>query len=46
MENNRAKLFQKILAVQKVLEPLEKSGRNDYFKYAYTTAGDVPIRFG
>ena len=34
-------LFQKILAVQKLLEPLEKSGRNDYQKYNYTTAGDV-----
>ncbi len=39
--NAKAKLFQKILAVQKSLEPVEKSGRNDFHKYNYTTAGDV-----
>lgn len=39
--NDKAKLFQKILAVQKVLEPLEKSGHNSFHKYKYTTAGDV-----
>lgn len=41
MSNNKAALFQKILAVQKLLEPLEKSGRNDFQRYNYTTAGDV-----
>lgn len=40
-ENPKAKLFQKLLAVQKSLEPVEKSGRNDFHKYNYTTAGDV-----
>lgn len=40
-DNNRAKLFFKILAVQKSLQPLEKSGKNDYQRYAYSTAGDV-----
>lgn len=39
--DNRASLFKKILAVQKVLEPLEKSGKNDFHRYKYTTAGDV-----
>ena len=34
-------LYKKILAVQKVLEPLEKTGWNDFQKYNYTTAGDV-----
>ena len=40
-ENPKAKLFQKILAVQQSLEPLGKTGRNDFHKYSYTTAGDV-----
>jgi len=40
-EHNRANLFKKILAVQKVLEPLGKSGRNEFHKYSYSTAGDV-----
>jgi hypothetical protein len=39
--NEKAKLFQKILAVQKVLEPLEKNGWNDFQKYSYSTASDV-----
>ncbi len=39
--NAKATLYKKILAVQKVLEPLEKNGRNDFHKYNYTTAGDV-----
>ncbi len=34
-------LYKKILAVQKVLEPLEKTGWNDFQKYNYSTAGDV-----
>lgn len=41
MSENKAKLFKKILAVQKVLEPLEKSGKNDFHRYRYATAGDV-----
>lgn len=40
-ENTKAKLFQKILAVQRVIEPLEKTGRNNFHRYNYTTAGDV-----
>lgn len=40
-DNSKARLYQKILAVQKSLEPLEKSGKNDHHKYAYSTAGDV-----
>ena len=40
-ENPKAKLYQKILAVQQSLEPLEKTGRNDFHKYSYATAGDV-----
>lgn len=40
-ENSLAKLYQKILAVQQSLEPLEKTGRNDFHRYSYTTAGDV-----
>lgn len=39
--NEKAKLFQKILTVQQVLEPLEKSGWNDFQKYNYSTAGNV-----
>jgi len=39
--NEKAKLFQKILAVQKVLDPLEKTGWNDFQKYTYSTAFDV-----
>ena len=39
--NNKAKLYHKILAVQKNLQPLGKSGRNDFHKYDYTTAVDV-----
>lgn len=39
--NEKAKLFQKILTVQKVLEPLEKTGWNDFQKYNYSTAGNV-----
>ena len=41
MENTKANLFKKLLAVQKVLEPLEKTGRNDFHRYNFTTAGDV-----
>jgi ERF superfamily len=43
---NSAKLYQKFLAVQQQLKPLEKSGKNDFHKYAYTTASDVlePVR--
>ncbi|MGL5922153.1 ERF family protein [Chroococcidiopsis sp.] len=41
MSDNKAALFQKILAVQKALEPLEKSGKNTFQNYKYTTAGDV-----
>ena len=40
-ENTKARLFQKILAVQQSLEPLEKTGRNDFHRYNYTTAKDV-----
>lgn len=40
-DNPKAKLFQKILAVQKVLEPLDKTGYNDFHRYKYATAGDV-----
>lgn len=40
-ENTKARLFQKILAVQQSLEPLEKTGRNDFHRYNYTTAEDV-----
>jgi hypothetical protein len=39
--NNKSGLYKKILAVQKVLEPLEKTGWNDFQKYRYSTAGDV-----
>jgi hypothetical protein len=39
--NPKALLFQKILQVQKQLVPLEKSGKNTFQKYAYSTAGDV-----
>lgn len=39
--NNKSTLYQKILAVQKVLEPLDKTGWNDFQKYNYSTAGDV-----
>jgi ERF superfamily len=38
---NSAKLYQKFLAVQQQLKPLEKSGKNDFHKYTYTTASDV-----
>jgi hypothetical protein len=43
---NCAKLYQKFLAVQQQLKPLEKSGKNDFHKYSYTTASDVlePVR--
>lgn len=39
--NTKATLYKKILEVQKVLEPLEKSGRNDFHKYSYASASDV-----
>lgn len=39
--NPKSELYKKILAVQKVLEPLEKTGWNDFQKYNYSTAGDV-----
>ncbi|MCU0533277.1 MAG: ERF family protein [Hydrococcus sp. Prado102] len=41
-----AKLYQKFFAVQQQLKPLEKSGKNDFHKYSYTTASDVlePVR--
>ncbi len=39
--NAKAKLYFKLLQVQKSLEPLEKSGRNDFHRYSYATAGDV-----
>ncbi|MBV8885671.1 MAG: ERF family protein [Chroococcidiopsidaceae cyanobacterium CP_BM_RX_35] len=39
--NDKAKLFQKILAVQKVLTPSEKTGWNDFQKYNYSSAYDV-----
>ncbi|HEY9783447.1 MAG TPA: ERF family protein [Leptolyngbyaceae cyanobacterium] len=39
--NPKNELYKKILAVQKVLEPLEKTGWNDFQKYNYSTAGDV-----
>ena len=39
--NLKNELYKKILAVQKVLEPLEKTGWNDFQKYNYSTAGDV-----
>ena len=39
--NAKAALYKKILAVQKVLDPLEKSGHNDFPRYNYATAGDV-----
>ncbi|NJO93426.1 MAG: hypothetical protein HC820_01920 [Hydrococcus sp. RM1_1_31] len=41
-----AKLYQKFFAVQQQLKPLEKSGKNGFYKYAYTTASDVlePVR--
>jgi hypothetical protein len=41
-----AKLYQKFLAVQQQLKPLEKSGKNDFHRYAYATASDVlePVR--
>jgi hypothetical protein len=43
---NSAKLYQKFLAVQQQLKPLEKSGKNSFHSYAYTTASDVlePVR--
>lgn len=37
----QTKLFQKILAAQEKLESLEKSGKNEYHKYTYSTSGDV-----
>ena len=39
--NPKNELYKKILAVQKVLEPLGKTGWNDFQKYNYSTAGDV-----
>lgn len=41
-----AKLYQKFFAVQQQLKPLEKSGKNDFHKYSYTTASNVlePVR--
>lgn len=39
--SNKAKLFQKILRVQRSLEPTEKTGQNTFHKYSYSTAGDV-----
>jgi hypothetical protein len=39
--NPKTELYKKILAVQKVLEPLEKNGWNEFQKYRYSTAGDV-----
>lgn len=39
--NPKNELYKKILVVQKVLEPLEKTGWNDFQKYNYSTAGDV-----
>lgn len=41
-----AKLYQKFLAVQQQLKPLEKSGKNEFHRYAYATASDVlePVR--
>lgn len=41
--NYRAALYKKLLETQKMLEPLEKSGRNDFHKYSYATAGDVLV---
>lgn len=40
-QNNKSILYKKILAVQKVLEPLEKTGWNDFQRYNYSTAFDV-----
>jgi len=40
-QNTKSILYKKILAVQKVLEPLEKTGWNDFQKYSYSTSGDV-----
>lgn len=40
-KNPKNELYKKILAVQKALEPLEKTGWNDFQKYNYSTAGDV-----
>jgi ERF superfamily len=41
-----ASLHLKFLAVQQQLKPLEKSGKNSFHKYSYTTASDVlePVR--
>lgn len=39
--HTKSQLYKKILAVQKQLQPLEKTGWNDFQKYSYTTAGDV-----
>ena len=41
MNQLKSVLYKKILAVQKILEPLEKTGWNDFQKYSYNTAGDV-----
>lgn len=41
MTNPKAQLFFKILQVQQILQPLEKSGHNDFHRYSYATAGDV-----
>lgn len=40
-QNTKSILYKKILEVQKVLQPLEKTGWNDFQKYNYSTAGDV-----
>lgn len=41
IKNTKCMFYQKILAVQKVLEPLDKTGWNDFQKYSYSTASDV-----
>lgn len=44
--SNKIQLYLKFMGVQGKLEPLEKSGKNEFHKYAYTTASDVldPVR--
>jgi hypothetical protein len=41
--NEQVKLYQKLLAVQKLLQPLKKTGWNSWQQYNYSTASDVLI---
>ncbi len=38
---SKAKLYQKLVAVQQQLKPVAENGKNNYQNYTYATAGDV-----